>query len=210
VRRAEETGKTVEEAVTKALATLRIKRDNAIIEILNEPTQGILSFIGNKNAKVTVKVHREPVEYLEAYFNRLIELMNIYGNVSVTEDENKLNVLIEGKKSALLIGRRGKTLNELQYLANAILRRQFNGINKLVIVDVEGYRLKREKTLRRFAESIARKVVQSGRELELEPMTPQERRIIHLALQDSEKVITSSKGEEPYRKVVVSPRQGLI
>ena len=139
-------------------------------------------------------------------FHKLMGYMNVNGKVTVIEDEEKLSINIEGKKSALLICRPGKTLNELQYLVNAVLRRQFVGWRKMVIVDVEGYRLRREKTLKQLAASIARKVSQAGREQVLEPMTPQERRIIHMALQDHQDVITYSKGEEPYRKVVISPR----
>lgn len=202
----EETGKTVEEAILKALFSLGIKRENAVIEVLNVPAQGIFSFVGNKKAKVSVRPLCEPAEYMAKYFKKVLELVNICGNVSVLEEDDKLNISIEGKKSAILIGRRGKTLNEIQYLANATLRRQYKGINKLVIVDVEGYRIRRERTLRQLALSIARKASQTGREQELEPMTPQERRVIHLALQDQEGIVTYSKGEEPYRKVVISPQ----
>ncbi len=206
MRVVEESGKTVDEAITKALSSLGIKRDNALIEVLNEPSQGILSFIGTKSAKVSVQIRCEPAAFIEKFFKELLELMNINGMVTVKEEEDKLNIDISGKKSAILIGRRGKTLNEMQYLANAVLRRQFDGIHKMVIVDVEGYRIRREATLTQLAASIARKVSMAGREQTLEAMTPQERRIIHMALQDHEKVVTYSKGEEPYRKVVVSPR----
>lgn len=206
MRAVEETGKNVEEAILKALLSLGIKRENAVIEVLNEPAQGIFSFVGNKKAKVSVRALREPAEYMAIYFKKVLELMNICGNVSALEEDDKLNINIEGKKSAILIGRRGKTLNEIQYLANAILRRQYKEINKLVVVDVEGYRIRRERTLRQLALSIARKAVHTGREQELEPMTPQERRVIHMTLQDQEGVVTYSKGEEPYRKVVISPR----
>ncbi len=206
MRVVEESGKTVDEAIMKALSTLGIKRENAIIEVLSEPAQGILSFISNKNARVSVRVRLEPAQYMEEFFNKIMEYMHISGSATVTEDEEKLSIDIKGKKSALLIGRRGKTLNELQYLASAVLRRQFAGWNKMVIVDVEGYRQRREKTLKQLAASIARKVSQAGREQALEPMTPQERRIIHIALQDHEDVVTYSKGEEPFRKVVISPR----
>ncbi len=202
----EESGKTVDEAIMKALSSLGVKRDNAVIKVLCEPAQGILSFIGNKNARVSVQVRLEPAQYIEEFFHKLMGYMNVNGKVTVIEDEEKLSINIEGKKSALLIGRRGKTLNELQYLVNAVLRRQFVGGRQMVIVDVEGYRLRREKTLKQLAASIARKVSQAGREQVLEPMTPQERRIIHMALQDHQDVITYSKGEEPYRKVVISPR----
>ncbi|NLA05366.1 MAG: protein jag, partial [Firmicutes bacterium] len=95
---------------------------------------------------------------------------------------------------------------DLQYLANTIMRRQFNQMGKMIIVDVENYRLRRENTLTRLAVNIARRVDLEGQEQVLEPMTPQERRVIHLALKGYAGVVTYSKGEEPYRKVIIAPR----
>jgi spoIIIJ-associated protein len=202
----EETGKTVAEAVEKALIKLGIKPDNARIEILDEPTAGILGLIGNKEARVRVTPRQTADRYLKEYITNLLDLMDISGTVWVDEDEDKLEAEIEGAEVGALIGRRGRTLGDLQYLLNIIVRRQFPGLNKMVVIDVEKYRVRREKTLTQLARSVAKKVSSGGYEQALEPMTPQERRIIHLALQDDPDVTTYSAGQEPFRKVIVAPR----
>jgi len=202
----EETGKTVDEAVEKALLKLGIKKDNARIEILDEPSSGILGLIGNKEARVKVSPLQTADQFLKEYLSTLLDLMDISGTVWVDEDEEKLEAEIEGTEVGALIGRRGRTLGDLQYLINIIVRRQFPGLNKMVVIDVEKYRQRREKTLTQLARSVAKKVSSGGYEQALEPMTPQERRIIHLALQDDLDVTTYSSGQEPFRKVIVAPR----
>lgn len=201
----EATGRTLDEAVETALETLGIKKDNAEIEILDKPAQGILGIIGTKSARVIVKPKMEPAEYLKTYLQELLKLMDIDGSVSVTEEEDKLEADISGKDVGVLIGRRGKTLGDLQYLGNVVMRRQYAGLNKMIVLDIENYRARREKTLIQLAKNVARKVSQEGREQALEPMTPQERRIIHLALHDTAGITTYSDGEEPYRKVIIAP-----
>lgn len=202
----EATGRTYEEAVEKALTSLGIKKNNATIEVIDEPSQGILGLIGNKSARVSVALKHEPEEYLENYLQELITLMKIDGRVTVKEDEEKLEAAVFGDDVGVLIGRRGKTLSDMQYLLNVVMRRQFAILNKMVVLDVENYRARREKTLTQLAQSVARKVSRDGYEQALEPMNPQERRIIHLALQEFPDVTTYSSGEEPYRKVIVAPR----
>jgi spoIIIJ-associated protein len=162
--------------------------------------------IGNKSARVSVALKYEPDEYLENYLQELITHMKIDGRVTVKEDEDKLEAAVFGDDVGVLIGRRGKTLSDMQYLLNVVMRRQFATLNKMVVLDVENYRARREKTLTQLAQSVARKVSRDGYEQALEPMNPQERRIIHLALQEFPDVITYSSGEEPYRKVIVAPR----
>ncbi len=202
----EATGKTLEEAVEKALTSLGIKRDNAVIEVKEEPNQGLLGLLGSKDARVVVKPEKTPDQYLKEYVEEMLSCMNIDGNVKVDEDEEKIKVEIYGDDVGSLIGKRGKTLSDIQYLISVILRRQFSGLRKMVVLDIENYRERREKTLVQLAKSVARKVKEEGREKALEPMTPQERRVIHLALQDYPGVTTSSNGEEPYRKVIIVPR----
>jgi spoIIIJ-associated protein len=202
----EATGRTYEEAVEKALTSLGIKKNNATIEVIDEPSQGILGLIGNKNARVSVTLKYEPEEYLENYLQELINYMKIDGRVTVKADEEKIDAAVFGDDVGVLIGRRGKTLSDMQYLLNVVIRRQFATLNKMVVLDVENYRARREKTLTQLAQSIARKVSRDGYEQALEPMNPQERRIIHLALQEFPDVTTYSSGEEPYRKVIVAPR----
>ncbi len=201
----EATGRNLDEAVEKALASLGIRKDNAEIEIIDEPSQGILGIIGNKEARVNVRAVLNPAQYLESYLDQLLSYMQVEGRVSVVEDEEKLEAQIFGQDVGSLIGRRGKTLSDLQYLLNIVIRRQFATLNKMVVVDVENYRARREKTLTQLAKNVARKVTQEGCEQAMEPMTPQERRIIHLALQDFPGVSTYSEGDEPYRKVVIAP-----
>lgn len=201
----ESTGRSVEEAVAKALAELGIRKENALIEVKDEPSQGILGLLGSKEARVNVKAAKKPKDFLLSFVQQLMDLMNVVGSVTVDEDEDKLSVNINGQDVGVMIGRRGKTLGELQYILNVVLRRQFACLHKIVVLDIENYRARREKTLTQLAKSVARKVSQEGFEQALEPMSPQERRIIHIALQDHPGIRTYSEGEEPYRKIIVSP-----
>lgn len=201
----EATGRTLDEAIEIALESLGIKKDNADITILDKPSQGLLGLLGNKDARVLVKAKVEPVQYLKEYITTMLEYIEIDGSVSVSEDEEKIEAEIFGDDVGVLIGRRGKTLSDLQYILNIVIRRQYGELNKMVVLDIEKYRSRREKTLTQLAKNVARKVIQDGREQALEPMTPQERRIIHLALQDYTGVTTYSDGDEPYRKVIVAP-----
>lgn len=202
----ETTGRTVDEAVEKALSALGIKKENAVVEVLSEPPQGLLSFISSRTARVNVRPRLEPSCYLESFLRGVVERMGLNLSIKVQEDEEKVIASIHGEKVGILIGRRGKTLNELQYLSSTVMRRQFGHLKKMVIIDVENYRSRRERTLTRLAQSIARRVEQDGQEQMLEPMTPQERRIVHLALQDFDGIVTYSKGDEPNRKVVIAPK----
>lgn len=203
----EATGKTLEEAVEKALDALGIKKDNAKIEVQEEPSQGLLGILGSKTARVRVKPIKTATEFLQLYVEEMVSFMGIQGSrVVVSEDEEKLLAEIYGEDVGSLIGRRGKTLSDLQYILNIVIRRQFAGLHKMVVVDVEKYRERREKTLTQLAKNVANKVAKEGYEQALEPMNPQERRIIHIALQDYEGITTYSEGDEPYRKVVVAPK----
>ncbi len=202
----EGTGKTLDEAIEKAIRNLGIKRENAEIEVKESPNQGILGLLGTKDARVMVKPKKSPATFIKDYLEELLKYMKIEGNIKAVEDEEKLNIEIYGPDVGSLIGRRGKTLSDLQYLLSVIVRRQFAELGKMVVLDVENYRERREKTLIQLAKSMARKVKEENVETALEPMTPQERRIIHLALQDYPDITTISNGEEPNRKVVIVPR----
>lgn len=202
----EVTGRTVEEAVNKAVDQLGIKKSNAQIEVLCEPNQGLFGFIGSKDARVLVTKRYEAEEYLQKFIEKMLFLMELGGEVEVTSSEENYYVRINDSSSGILIGRRGRTLNEMQYLVNSILRRQFPGIRKRVIMDVGNYRQRRERTLNRLALKAAERVLATRRQVFLEPMTPQDRRIIHLALKEHGEVYTYSKGEEPRRQIVIGLR----
>jgi len=201
----EATGRTVDEAVEKAITSLGIRKENAKVVVMDEPSQGILGILGNKSAKVLVKPIFEPEEFLEKYLKEMLVNMGIEGSITVETDEEKLEAMIMGEDVGVLIGRRGKTLSDMQYIVNIVMRRQFKNLNKMTVIDVENYRARREKTLTQLARNVARKVSQDGYEQALEPMTPQERRIIHIALQDHPGIKTYSAGQEPYRKVIIAP-----
>ncbi len=201
----EKTAKTVEEAVELGIEELGIKRENAEIEILSEPSNGLFGFIGARSAKVKISMKKLPADFARDFIHELIEKMGL-SNVNVEivkQNENTIYVDIVGDNLGILIGKRGQTLNSMQYLANLVVNRQFNEFNR-VMIDIENYRDRREKTLKQLAENLARKVVKGRRNIVLEPMIPQERRIIHTALQNNPSVSTYSQGDEPFRKVVIT------
>ncbi len=198
--------KSVEEALEEGLKQLGVKKDNIEMEILSEPSQGLFKFLSSKPAKVRLSVKQGPTELMQDFFKQLLDSMSLEGEISVQQQDDNIYVNINGKELGALIGKRGSTLNSLQYLANVILHRQFTFNNSRVLVDIENYRQKRKKTLEQLAYNLAQKVKRTNKTLELEPMNPQERRIVHLALKHNNDVVTYSQGEEPYRKVVISPR----
>jgi len=202
----EATGKTVEDAIQKALDELKIEKRNAEINILSEPTPGFFGIIGSREAKVRVSIKSSPEEFIPSFLAGLLELMKIRADIHYKESrENNRYYQIKGKNLGTLIGKRGQTLNSIQYLLNIAYHRNFNTRERIVL-DVENYRKRRERTLKRLALSMADKATRLGKRVVMEPMTPQERRIIHLTLADNNKIETYSTGEDPNRKVVISPK----
>lgn len=199
----EKIAKTVDEAVNEALEELKTDRENVDIEILEEPTKGLLG-IGAKPALVRVTL-KEKEEDKKIKVKEIIE--NITGCMGLTvdsnikEDEDAIKVDITGENLGLIIGHKGENLDALQLLTSVIANK--TGEYKRIELDVQNYREKRKETLIHLAEKKARDVIKYGRNITLEPMTPYERRIIHTALQDDSKVVTMSVGTEPFRKVVI-------
>ncbi len=147
----------------------------------------------------------EAIEITKAFLAEVFVKMNINPTMNFETKEGLLWLNFSGENLGSLIGRRGETLNSLQYLTNLVLNRKLSKHLHLVL-DVEGYRRSREETLAGLAHKMADKAVRSGRQVELEPMNPHERRIVHIALQNDRRVDTTSKGEEPYRRVIISRR----
>jgi len=196
---------TVDEAVKAALEELGTEKEEVSIEVINEPSKGLFGLIGSKNAKVKVTVTNGPVERTEKFFDILLKKMDIIADYKVDFSDNVLKVdivKINEDDKGIIIGKRGKNLDEIQFLLNLIVNR---GRQKYVrvIFNVEDYRAKREDTLKKLANKMADKCRYYKHKVRLEPMNPYERRIIHSTLQDYEDIITYSEGEEPYRKVVI-------
>ena len=202
----EKTAKTVEEAVMAAVRELGIEREEAEIEVLEEPSRGILGFIGAKPARVRVSVKDTPQKRAEELLQSVFRAMNLDVKMTCRTGEREILINVEGPEAGVLIGRRGETLDALQYLINLSVNKNFSE-KKKVLIDVEGYRSRREETLQKLALKMAEKAKKKGKSIALEPMSSQERRIIHTALQGRNDIYTYSEGEEPFRKIVISPKK---
>lgn len=197
------TGKTVDEAVDEGLKALGLTREEADIQVLDEGKKGGLF---TKGVKARVRIGRKKTDGERAvdFLDGMFGMLGVTATTELEEggENTKINVITPN--SYALIGHRGEMLDALQVLAGAVAnigREEY----KRVVVDCEGYREKREETLKRLANKLAEKAVRYGKKLSLEPMTPYERRIIHAALADSTEVKTASEGKEPNRYIVVIP-----
>ena len=196
---------TVDEAITAALQELHAEKDDVQIEIINEPSKGFFGLIGSKDAKVKVTVINGPEERTKKFFDILLKKMVIEADYKVDFSDNVLKVdivKIGEDDKGIIIGKRGKNLDEIQFLLNLIVNKGRENYVR-VIFNVEDYRAKREETLKKLAVKMADKCRYYKHKVRLEPMNPYERRIIHSTLQDEKDIITYSEGDEPYRKVVI-------
>lgn len=203
---AEKFGRTVEEAAALAAADLNLSVDDVEIEVLEEPTKGFLG-IGAKSARVKVTAKRTAEKAALEFTKEVIEKMGLNLNVVSRQEDNIIYVDIDGKDSGTVIGKRGQTLDSLQYLVNLVVNKNTDKYVK-VVVNAENYREKRETTLEQLAIRLAGKVSKTRRSVRLEPMNPYERKIIHTTLQDDVRVNTRSEGDEPFRRVVIDVRRG--
>lgn len=199
--------KTVEEAVALAVQKLGAPSAEAVeVTVLEEPKRGFLG-LGASNAKISaVYTCGGEVKALD-FVKKLLDDMNIEATVDMTEGENgEARISVTGENAAVLIGHHGETLDSLQYLASLAANKKVDGKKEdyvRVTVDVEGYRAKREETLRALARRMAAKVQKYKKSVMLEPMNPYERRIIHSEIQNIEGVSTNSIGSENNRKIVI-------
>jgi spoIIIJ-associated protein len=210
MRMIETTAKTPEEAIEIALKELDVERPDVEIDVVSKGKTGILG-IGGEPAKVRVTVLDKPPDAVVAttdILQSLISLMDVSASITLVdaerEDVGGPVFDVDGDDSGLLIGRRGETLRALQFLVSFIASRRL-GDRVNLFVDVSGYQERRYETLRSLAERNARRVASSGREVTLEPMPPNERRIVHMALADDPDVNTVSDGVGDRRRVVIEP-----
>ncbi|MCR4398445.1 MAG: protein jag [Firmicutes bacterium] len=202
----EKRGKTVEEAVNLALQELGVGRDAVSIEVLEEGAKGLFGLLGSRGARVRVTVKPEKGTFVKGLLGDVARALGITLFSRVTETDEYIFVEVTGSEAGMLIGRHGQALDSLQYLINVAAQRVCDD-KRRVVVDIEGYRKRREEVLRRVAERAAEKVKRTGKPVVLDPMPPHERRIVHLALQKDETVETHSEGEEPYRRIVITSRR---
>ena len=196
--------KTVDEAVTKALIELETTSDKLEYEVVEKGSSGFLG-IGAKPAVIRAKKKERIEDRAIDFLNQVFQSMNM--EVSITAEynpeEREMIINMEGSDMGILIGKRGQTLDSLQYLVSLVMNKKKEEYIR-VKLDTENYRARRKETLETLAKNIAYKVKRTKRSVALEPMNPYERRIIHSALQNDKYVFTRSEGEEPFRHVVIS------
>jgi spoIIIJ-associated protein len=224
MKEVETEGKTVEEAIQKASEELKVSREELAIEILENGTSGFLGFVGAKKAKIraTRKESLPPVstgslpaqgeadqalgETAKKILEDLLKLLEVETGVVIQEEPERILLTIQGDGSGLLIGRKGQTLDALEYLINKIVHRGAED-KKRIVVDTENYRHRREESLVRLAQRLGEKAKQLGRPVTISPMNAHDRRIIHLTLQEEKGLRTRSTGNGLYRKVVITPEK---
>jgi len=206
----EQTGRTVDDAVEAALRTLGVSRDDVEVEVLAEESRGLLGILGTSEARVRVTLKATVASRALETLKRILELMGVEADADITADEPEaVSIEITGSQDlGLLIGKRGQTLAALQLIVAMMANRdQPSEKRKRIVLDAEGYRARRERTVSAMARSAAQRAKRSGRPVTIESLTPRERRIVHLALADEPGVSTRSEGEDPHRAIIVTPRR---
>ncbi|MEH7112216.1 RNA-binding cell elongation regulator Jag/EloR [Neobacillus niacini] len=198
------TGQTVEEAVESALAQLNTTKDRTDVTIIDEGKRGFFGIFGARPAVVKVTIIIDPIDEAKKFLLQVSEQMGVPVSIEIKRDGKQVHFVLTGEKIALLIGKRGQTLNSLQYLTQLVINR-FSNHYLTVILDAEDYRNRRNDTLIQLAHRLALKALKTGKDVALEPMPSYERKVIHTALSDNKRVKTYSDGSDPYRHIVISP-----
>ena len=216
-------GKTIDEAIQKACDTFHVPREKLAIEILSEGSTGLLGILGAKTARIRARIlsidigpetpasvpyDEEAAITAKAFVEGMLVRIGVDFPVTVEPDgEDALIVNIHGDGGGLLIGKGGHTLDAIQYLTNKVLNK--NGSSRRrIFLDTENYRQKREEGLKALAEKLGEKAKRTKKPVTVNPMAAHERRIVHMTLQNDEDLVTHSRGEGPFRKIIIVPRKG--
>jgi spoIIIJ-associated protein len=208
VKKVQVTGKTVEEAVAAALEQLQTSKEQVEVKILEDSKKGFFG-LGGKPAVVEVTVKADPVKTAIEYLQDVTSKMGVPVTISQRQENDHLVLDLTGEKIAILIGKRGQTLNALQLLTNMVANSDPEAKHVKIVLDAENYRTRRQESLERLAEHSAQKVFITKKSFALEPMPANERKVIHLALKENRDVETTSEGVEPFRKVVIRPKNTI-
>ena len=194
--------KTVDDAITKALIELETTSDKLVYEVVDKGSAGFLG-IGAKPAIIRARKEVTLEDKAVGFLKQVFEAMSLPVEIQVSYNDEERSINLVGEDMGILIGKRGQTLDSLQYLVGMVVNKGSEGYIR-VKLDTENYRSRRKETLETLAKNIAYKVKRTKRSVSLEPMNPYERRIIHAALQNDKYVTTRSEGEEPFRHVVIA------
>ncbi|UOY91372.1 protein jag [Ectobacillus sp. JY-23] len=198
-------GQTVDEAIESALRQLQVPREQVEIRVIDEGKRGFLGLIGNKPAIVDVMIKKNAADEAEKYLKNIISEMAIDVQVERESKGKEITFILSGSQVALLIGKRGATLNALQQLTQLVANRYTKQYINITL-DAEDYRNKRKKTLELLANRLAKQVYTTRKQVILEPMPSFERKIIHQVLASHPHINTTSAGTEPHRHVVIEPK----
>jgi spoIIIJ-associated protein len=196
-------GKSIEEAVAAALTEMEATIEEVSITVIDEGSKGFFGVFGGKEAIVLVRKNFKPERAAENFLREVFLSMGLIVKIETQLKDKHLLVNLIGSDMGILIGKRGQTLDALQYLVNLVVNKNSTSYIS-VMLDTENYRQRRKETLESLAFNLAKKVKHTKKNVVLEPMNPYERRIIHSALQNDRFVTTFSEGEEPYRNVVIT------
>lgn len=194
--------KTKEEAIKKALEQLKVQEKDIEVEVIENPTKGFFG-LGAKEGAYKITVIETEADIAKSFVEGILKNANVSAKVNVTQEDHLIKVDIEGKDAACLIGRRGETLDSIQFLTGLALNKINKDSHMRVLVDIENYRSKREESLIRYANKVAREVAKTKKTKKLDYMNPYERRIVHSSLQNDKYVNTYSEGTDPYRRLVI-------
>lgn len=199
-------GKTIEAAVEKAVQELGVTFEDVTYEVLVQPKKGFLGF-GEVAAQVKVIFNQDPIDIATEFLRTLLNNMNVEAELTVSDLEDGKLIAINGESASVLIGHHGETLDQLQYLVNLVANKKENEEDDRdftkIMIDIEGYRTRREQALRALARRMAARVLKYRRNITMEPMSAYERRIIHSEVQGIAGVSTNSIGAERNRRVVI-------
>ena len=195
--------KSKEEALKKALLELNVNQEDLEIEEIEQPIKGFLGFLGSKEGLYKFTVIEKESDIAKSFVENMLKNANVNAKVNITQENNLIKVDIEGEEAACLIGRRGETLDSIQFLTGLALNKINKDSHMRVLVDIENYRSKREESLIRYANKMAGEVAKTKKTKKLDYMNPYERRIIHSTLQNNKYVNTYSEGIDPYRRLVI-------
>ncbi|KQU58766.1 RNA-binding cell elongation regulator Jag/EloR [Rossellomorea marisflavi] len=199
------TGPTVEEAIESALSQLNITKDRAEITVIDPGKKAFFGLFGGKPAVVAVKETIDPVEEAKNFLIAVAKEMGVEASIEEKRSGREVEFNFSGEKMALLIGKRGQTLNALQHLAQLVANRSSDQF-VTILLDAENYRARRRETLSNLAKRLADKALRINRPVSLEAMPSYERKVIHAALVNKTDVETHSEGREPNRYIVISPK----
>ncbi|KMY55914.1 protein jag [Bacillus sp. FJAT-27231] len=198
-------GQTVEEALQSALKQLKATEEQVEIDILDEGKKGLFGLFGQRPASIRVRRKADPIDEAKSYILSIAAHLGVHPDIHVEKQGKQVTFSLSGEKMALLIGKRGQTLNSLQQLTQLVINRHSNDFIHFKL-DAGNYRKKREETLTALAKRMAKKAEMTRKPVRLEPLPAAERKVIHAALAANRQVRTFSEGTEPNRYTVITPR----